>query len=119
MSKKNREYKFLEEINDLDEELSQNGEDEFSDYEDMFFSNGLDLDLTDSEDETEDFLTISNNEQTLQNNFLESEEEANEDHLAVDGTYWEELQTGSRPGRKSKSNIFNQESGPTGYAKVK
>lgn len=103
MSKQTRQYKFLEDINNIGEEFSEISEDEFSENEDILVANKNELDSTDTDDEEENILNVCSGR--------------NEQNVANDGSVWQQMQVGGTPGRAPLHNIFRQEVGPTGYAK--
>lgn len=119
MSKRTRQSKFLEDINDIGEEFSEIGEDESSENEDILVTNENESESTDTDIEEENIVNIScgRKRRRLLSSFEESEAEINEQHVAIDGSVWEEIQIGGTPGRPPLHNIFRQEVGPTGYAK--
>lgn len=119
MSKRTRQSKFLEDINDIGEEFSEIGEDEFSENEDILVTNENESESTDTDNEEENIVNIGcgRKRRRLLSSSEESEAEINEQHVAIDGSVWEEIQIGGTPGRPPLHNIFRQEVGPTGYAK--
>ncbi|KAI4473041.1 hypothetical protein M0802_016351 [Mischocyttarus mexicanus] len=117
MSKRTRQSKFLEDINDIGEEFLEIGEDEFSENEDILVTNENESESTDTDNEEENIVNIGcgRKRRRLLSSSEESEAEINEQHVAIDGSVWEEMQIGGTPGRPPLHNIFRQEVGPTGY----
>lgn len=58
MSKQTRQYKFLEDINNIGEEFSEISEDEFSENEDILVANKNEFDSTDTDDEEENIVNV-------------------------------------------------------------
>ncbi|KAK2578421.1 hypothetical protein KPH14_000968 [Odynerus spinipes] len=117
--KQTRQYKFLEDINNIGEEFSEIGEDEFSENEDILISNENELDSIDTDDEKENIVNIccGRKRVRLLSSSEECEVEINKQHVANNGSVWEEIQIGGTPGRTPLHNIFRQEVDSTGYAK--
>ncbi|GFX90345.1 hypothetical protein TNCV_3849201 [Trichonephila clavipes] len=109
MSKQTRKYKFLEDINNI-------GEEELSENEDILVANENEIESTDTDDEEENIGNICCGQKRIRLLLMSEESEAGikEQHVANDGSVWEEIQV---PGRTPLHNIFCQEVGPTGYAK--
>ncbi|KAI4486393.1 hypothetical protein M0802_012284 [Mischocyttarus mexicanus] len=94
MSKRTRQSKFLEDINDIGEEFSEIGEVEFSENEDILVTNENESESTDTDNEEENIVNIGcgRKRRRLLSSSEESEAEINEQHVAIDGSVWEEMQ---------------------------
>lgn len=119
MSKQTRQYKFLEDINNIGEEFSEISEDEFSENEDILVANKNEFDSTDTDDEEENIVNVCSGRKRIRllSSSEESEVEINEQNVANDGSVWQQMQVGGTPGRAPLHNIFRQKVGPTRYAK--
>ena len=108
----------LEKINDIDAECSEDDQ-EILDMEIDNTENYDPLETDSNTDENEE--NISNvcrrrkRRRVLVSSDSENDEEVSE--IAMDGTVWQEVKTGSNPGRAPSHNIFRETSGPTGYSK--
>lgn len=93
MSKQIRQYKFLEDINNIGEEFSEISEDEFSENEDILVANKNELDSTDTDDEEENILNVCSGRKRIRllSSSEESEVEINEQNVANDGSVCDEL----------------------------
>lgn len=101
MSKQTRQYKFLEDINNIGEEFSEISEDEFSENEDILVANKNEFDSTDTDDEEENIVNVCSGRKRIRllSSSEESEVEINEQNVANDGSVWQQMQVGGTPGR--------------------
>ncbi|XP_029054592.2 uncharacterized protein LOC114881875 [Osmia bicornis bicornis] len=120
-----RQRKFLEEINNISELLSEIDEEDKSENEDGIFENDNDLsdtdfELSDTDNQEENIVNTRRRQKRMR--FLSSSEDECEENdqnseTSIDGTVWRKIQEGSKPGRSPPHTIFREISGPTGYAK--
>ncbi|XP_066909350.1 uncharacterized protein, partial [Halyomorpha halys] len=101
MSKQTRQYKFLEDINNIGEEFSEISEDEFSENEDILVANKNEFDSTDTDDEEENIVNVCSGRKRIRllSSSEESEVEINEQNVANDGSVWQQMQVDGTPGR--------------------
>ncbi|XP_043503460.1 uncharacterized protein LOC122524994 [Polistes fuscatus] len=101
MSKQTRQYKFLEDINNIGEEFSEISEDEFSENEDILVANKNEFDSTDTDDEEENIVNVCSGRKRIRllSSSEESEVEINEQNVANDGSVWQQMHVGGTPGR--------------------
>ncbi|XP_011162891.2 piggyBac transposable element-derived protein 4-like [Solenopsis invicta] len=117
MSRHSKNIKLLDKINNIDEECSEDDQ-EISDIEDKTQNYDLSDNDSDTDYDEENILNIRRGQKKMR--FVISFESENEEELietATDGTIWQEIKEGSKPGRAQIHNIFRDTSGPTGYAK--
>lgn len=125
MSRISRIKMVLQEINNISEECSQS---EREDVLDEFFESDYEIDSeyenysSNTEEEEEDILNVSRRRKRMR--LLTDSEDDNEENneqenieIAIDGTVWKKIQTGSSPGGPPLHIIFKGVSGPTGHAK--
>ncbi|XP_066907147.1 uncharacterized protein [Halyomorpha halys] len=101
MSKQTRQYKFLEDINNIGEEFSEISDDEFSENEDILVANKNEFDSTYTDDEEENIVNVCSGRKRIRllSSSEESEVEINEQNVANDGSVWQPMQVGGTPGR--------------------
>ncbi|KAI4473228.1 hypothetical protein M0802_016243 [Mischocyttarus mexicanus] len=108
----------LEKINDIDAECSEDDQQILD----------MKIDNTENYDQLETDSNTEENEENISNVcrrrkrrrvFVCSDSENDEEvrEIAMDGTVWQEVKTGSNLGRAPSHNMFRETSGPTGYSK--
>ncbi|KAL9929350.1 piggyBac transposable element-derived protein 4-like isoform 1-T2 [Glossina fuscipes fuscipes] len=104
----------LDKINNIDEDCSEDDQEVYGIDDDTAENY---CDLFDSETDEDKILNICRGQE--RKTFIVSSESANEEEIetAMNGTVWKKIKEGSNSGRTSICNIFEEISGPTGYAK--